>query len=205
MDIIKCPVKFTNDAIEFITGSEFMDIELRPKQKQIIEDLFYSFKDNGKPKYNEAVVVCGVRSGKSMISALIAAFLTHKLLAMDDPSGELGLRRGQRLTAGFVGATQGQAQLTAYAYFASVIAVNPWWVKYTTYLKEREAAGEDTLFKQSISSILFIEKNISIQALSAESNDWYGLDSYFMVFDEIARLNFEIASHAYSTLERSTK
>lgn len=59
--IIKCPVKFTDDALEFLTGSEFMDQELRPKQQLVIEDLFYSFKENGKPKYTEAILILGMR------------------------------------------------------------------------------------------------------------------------------------------------
>ena len=207
MNTIKCPVKFTNDAIEFITGSEFMDIELRPKQKQIIEDLFYSFKDNGKPKYNEAVVVCGVRSGKSVISALISEFLTHKLLAMDNPSIELGQKKGQQLTAGFVGATSYQAIQTAYSYFASDMNHNSWWVKYIDYLLEREKAGEGKgqLYQQSKQSINFREKNICIQTISAGSSNLSGLVSYSMVFDELSRFEEDTVNQVYHTLERSTK
>lgn len=59
--IIKCPVKFTSDILEFLESSDFMDLELRPTQKTIIEDLFYAFHPDGTPKYREAVVISGMR------------------------------------------------------------------------------------------------------------------------------------------------
>lgn len=61
---VRCPVKFTQDPMEFMESSEYMDLELRPVQKQVIEDLFMSFNDNGSPKYGEAVLICGMRGGK---------------------------------------------------------------------------------------------------------------------------------------------
>ena len=59
--IITCPVKFTNDPLEFLEGSEFMAVKLRPIQRQIIVDLFLTPDDKGKNKYTEATVICGMR------------------------------------------------------------------------------------------------------------------------------------------------
>jgi hypothetical protein len=58
---VKCPVKFTSDVFEFMESSEFMNIELRPIQRIIIEDMYNTFDDNGLPKYNQGVVISGMR------------------------------------------------------------------------------------------------------------------------------------------------
>lgn len=57
--IIKCPVSFTDDPIEYAT--DFIKYRLKPIQKRLLEDLFANNDANGKPKYTEAVFIAGMR------------------------------------------------------------------------------------------------------------------------------------------------
>src|SRR5271157_6129983 len=57
-NIVRCPVSFTEDPIEYAT--KFLEYKLKPAQKMVLEDLFSSGA-NGKPLYKEAVLVCGMR------------------------------------------------------------------------------------------------------------------------------------------------
>ena len=62
--IIKCPVRFTNDMIEYCESKEFLNLKLRTLQKKFLEEMF-SVNENNFPIYNEGVLCCGMRSGKS--------------------------------------------------------------------------------------------------------------------------------------------
>ena len=56
----KCPVRFTEDPIEYCESKEYLGVTLRPIQKQFIEDL-YSLNDKGKPNFSEGVLISGMR------------------------------------------------------------------------------------------------------------------------------------------------
>ena len=59
-----CPVRFTEDPIEYCESKEYLGIHLRPLQKAFILDL-YSTDDKGHQKYEEGILVAGMRGGKS--------------------------------------------------------------------------------------------------------------------------------------------
>jgi len=62
--IIKCPVNFTEDIIEYVESPEFLGMTLRPLQRKFLEELFYVNPD-GSYKYEQGVMCCGMRGGKS--------------------------------------------------------------------------------------------------------------------------------------------
>lgn len=198
--IVKCPVKFTSDPFEFLTGSEFMDGELTPVQATIIEDMYNTFLDDEhkKPKFTECVVLCGMRSGKSVIASLACAFQTQLLLAMDDPAAQLGQMAGYQLTAQFVATSEMQSKQTAYAAFNASILSNKWWKAYIGYLQDREInEGREKLYRWAERHIFFREKNVIIKSLHSNSASLAGMTSYFVAFDEMSR--FKVSENTIPT------
>jgi len=186
--VIKCPVEFTDDPFEYIES--YLGYKLRKVQRIIIEDLFSVDSETQTPIYDEAVVVAGMRSGKSVLGGMIGSFLLHKLLAMDDPGLELDQLPGQMLSAEYIATTEKQSQKTAYASFVTIITTTPWWRKYIGYLKEREVSeGKETLFKHYVQSVTFLEKNLEVLSLHSNSSSIAGLTAFFVCFDEMSRFN----------------
>ena len=58
VQVVKCPVTFTNDPLEYAEG--FLQYKLKPVQRQVLEDLFTIGAD-GMPVYNHAVFISGMR------------------------------------------------------------------------------------------------------------------------------------------------
>lgn len=185
--IIKCPVPFTSDPIEYATS--YLGYTLKPLQKQVLEDLF-SVDTKGKPKYSEAVLVCGMRSSKSVCAGIIGSFLAQMLLSFDDPGRHLGQVPGQKLSAEYIATSEQQSQKTAYASCETVILNSPWWKKYLSYLAERELTeGKETLFQCHAKRIAFVEKNVEIVSLHSNSQSLAGLTAFFVCFDEMSRFD----------------
>ena len=70
---------------EFIEGDKFLQSKLRPLQRKFLEDL-YAIDKKGNPVNDTGVFIAGMRGGKSMLAAYVAAFQLHRLLALDDPA-----------------------------------------------------------------------------------------------------------------------
>ena len=127
-------------------------------------------------------------SGKSLIAGLIGSFLTHKLLAMDNPGIDLGQAYGQLLSAEFIATSETQSQKTAFAKCKAFIEESPWWRKYVQYLIDREAKeGKETLFVNYSKVIRFPEKKVEILSLHSNSRSLAGLTAFFVCFDEMSR------------------
>jgi phage terminase large subunit-like protein len=77
-----CPVSFTENIIEYCESEHYLGAHLRELQKDFLNDLF-SLDSTGYPRYDTGVIIAGMRGGKSMMAAMIASFILHKLLAMD--------------------------------------------------------------------------------------------------------------------------
>ena len=73
-------------------AEKVLNLKLRPKQKEIVEKFFIKDKD-GKPKYQEYMLVCGKKGGKTFLTAAINLILVYKLLLVekffDNPKWEI--------------------------------------------------------------------------------------------------------------------
>lgn len=184
---IKCPVDFTDDPIEYVEG--FLKYRLKKVQRLILTDLF-SVDSNNNPVYKEAVVIAGMRSGKSVIGGVIGSFLLQKLLGMDDPGAQLGQLPGQKFSAEYIATSEQQSKQTAFSNFETIITTTPWWRKYISYLCDRETTeGKETLYQHHMRSINFPEKNLEILSLHSNSASIAGLTAFFVCFDEMSRFD----------------
>lgn len=199
--IIKCPVKFTEDPFEYIEG--YLGYTLRPFQKTIIEDIF-SVDEKGKPLFSTAVLILGMRSGKTLINSVVGSYILHKMLSLDDPAKECGQIPHYKLSGCFVANSEQQSKQTAYASFENILMSTDWWRKYIFYLQEREASeGKETLFQQSQKKIYFKEKNLEILSLHSNSASLAGVSSFFYSFEEICRMDVS-SENTQSASEKRT-
>ena len=213
--IVKCPVKFTNDIIEYCESSEFLNIKLKPLQKLFLETIL-SKDDNGIQIFNEGCLCVGMRAGKSFTSALLATGMTQMLLQHQSPAEVFGLIGGTRLTAQFIASSEAQAKETAYAAADTIISYRDYWRKYIAYLQEREIneKGKETLFQHNSRSIEFKEQNLALLSLNSSSSAMAGKSSYIAIMDELSRFGMSetnvqtksetrTAEAVYSTVSRS--
>lgn len=204
---IECPVRFTTDPIEFVEGDDFLRSSLRPLQRDFLSDL-YSLNEQGNPVYDTGVFIAGMRGGKSMLSAYIAAFQLHMLLALDDPAKHFHQQKGQRLTIQFIAASEAQAKETAYAAFEGLIEETYWFEKYIWWLKQREVAeglGSGSLYEKLTSKIEFYEKRVAALSLHSNSAALAGKTSACCVFDELSRFDVSEGSTQTKTEKRSAQ
>ncbi|HRZ18954.1 MAG TPA: hypothetical protein P5136_02765 [Methanofastidiosum sp.] len=210
----RCPVPFTEDPFEYIEG--YLQYKLRPLQRTVIEDLF-SVDEKGFPKYDTSILIIGMRAGKSFLNSVIASFLLHKLLAMEDPAAQLGQVPHYKLSGSFVANSEQQSKQTAYSSFENIINSTPWWRKYIGWLRERElVTGKESLFVQTQRRIYFPEKNLEVLSLHSNSQSLAGLTAFFVSFEEISRADIvqgaiqdqtekRTANAVFYTASRSTK
>lgn len=186
---IKCPVKFTDDILEYVESPDYLDMRLRPLQKKFIEELF-SRDEKGRYKYEQGVMCCGMRGGKTVTAALIVTFMTQYMLQFDQPAQHFGQVPGTRLTAQVIASSEVQSQETAYAAVNTIINYSPWWNRYLAYLVEREEVeGKFTLYQKLKLAIEFPRKNIAILCLHSNSAALAGKTSYCVVLDELSRFD----------------
>ena len=213
--IIKCPVRFTNDIIEYCESKEFIGMTLKPLQKKFIEEIF-SVDSNNFPNYNEGVLCAGMRSGKSWTAAFIATGMTQMLLQEDNPAQKFGLAVGTRITCQSLASSEIQSKETAFAAIKSIVTYSTYWKKYKQWLIDRENNGEgkESLFQSLNQTIEFKEKNIAIMSLNSSSSSLAGKSSYLVILDELSRLatiegsvqgktENRTAEAVYSTVSRS--
>jgi len=75
---------------ELDIAKNVLNVHLRPKQKQIVREFFQKDKD-GKPLYQEFMLVCGKKGGKTFITVVINLILVYKWILMEDPYKKFGI------------------------------------------------------------------------------------------------------------------
>lgn len=78
-----CPVKFTEDPIEYSESTEYLGMKLRPLQRNFIIDL-YSLNAQGKPNFTEGVFIAGMRGGKCNRKGTLILMLDGTLRKVED-------------------------------------------------------------------------------------------------------------------------
>ena len=187
---IKIPIKFTEDIIEFIESKDYLNTVLFPLQKKFIED-FYSVDALGYPKFDEAVLISGMRSGKTVCAAFVAMYQTMRMLSDNPPEIVSKQLRGDSFTCECIASTSAQANQTIYSKIESLMDYNPYLIKYVEYLQQREEVekGKGTLFAKFQERIEFKEHNVQILSLHSNSASLSGLTAYAVIIDELSRFD----------------
>lgn len=142
------------------------------------------------PQYNELIGVAGMRSGKTVLSAVICAYELHCDLLLENPQKSWGLIPGQEIYY-TVCTTQGeQAKDTIFAAIDGLISNSPWFIRYISAIRRQAQECKvpiDTLFTKTLTSIRFLHKQLFIDLTGTNSAGIAGKTRKVVVMDEIAR------------------
>lgn len=161
--------------------------------------------------YNELIGVVGMRGGKSVLVACLAAAILHELLCVDNLQEKLGLVRSQEVDGAFVAASGEQASETIYGHFRGFYDESPWFQEYKKRLLDLEITDPNlrrgSLYWETDKYILFKEKHIRVKSLTSNSGSIAGKTRIFAVIDELSRMDAgeskRSATEVYRVLKRS--
>ena len=95
---------------------------LYPKQEEVLVE----FYDSGKP-YTECVLVIGMRSGKTLLSSVMATYEAFQLINLGKPCAYYGLPKGSEIFIFNVAVSEQQAKDTVFAHIKARIDSSEWW------------------------------------------------------------------------------
>lgn len=186
LEYMRTVIKGRMDPV-WLVESEF-DINLYPKQAELMHD-FYA----GKKKH--LTLACGMRSGKSVLAATIAAYEYWYMLTLPQPQVYYGLLKNQPLFISVVSTSEKQALDSIFTNAANHIEESDFFQTWT----DARVKGTEITSKS---------KNITMRALSSWATTAVGRSNKCVVFDELA--NFEDTNgkrgawEIYSRLSKST-
>lgn len=170
---------------------EFICPRCGATQYELIYDGFF-------PRYNEMIVLAGMRSGKSFLGAHIGGYFEHMLITW----GMRGKGHIQRMLhqeksewfeVTFAASTATQAQQTIYAKYREMRNNSPWLNKYVQWVQDEEktqsAAGKDKWkYKSNDDAILDGWLQVRFNRIASDSAGVAGKTRIMASIDEWARL-----------------
>lgn len=152
-------LEFFHNELVFFEGSKAgQTFALEMWQASIVANLFGWKRPDGTRRYREAFIFCGRKNGKTPLIAGILAYMAYK---DDEPGAQL-----------YSAAADHQQAALIYRHLFGMITKNP-------------ALMQKTKIYTSYKSMEFPEKDGVYRALSAEAYTKDGLNSSFIVVDEL--------------------
>ena len=138
-----------------------------PAQERIF-DTFY----NPELHYKELELICGRKSGKSIMSTTLLLYEIYKLLALiDDPQAYYGLMSKDHIYCMLVGPSKEQVQDVGFGYIKSFAKSSPYLRNFIVNETNEE---------------LEFDKNIVVKVLTSSSRSGRGYAAITIIYDEIA-------------------
>lgn len=145
---------------------------LSPMQEQIF-DTFYDPVKN----YKELLLICGRKSGKSMLCTILLLFEVYKMLVhIKNPQEYYGLARNKKIMFQLLGSNRDQAQQVSFDYIRSFATSSP-------YLRDK--------IKNQTNESLEFENNLVAQVYNCSARSARGQSSAIVLMDEICHWIFE--------------
>lgn len=169
---------------------------LFPRQESLLID-FFEMVDTGKPKYKDAVICWGMRSGKTTWASIGATFIGYKLIQMGNPCAFYGLPPGTEIFIINVAASDRQAKDTVFAHIKARFDNSEWWKAQKKIPRHNEI-----VYPVGDGRVIFRSEHSNSASLA-------GKNVICSVFDEMARLKqtggAASAEMVYDTLSRGAK
>jgi len=183
-------LKATLDPLYFV--DYILKFKLFPKQAEILEEFY-------KGPYNELVAICGMRSGKTRLAAVISLYETFKLIQLGNPAEHYNLAPGQAIFIINTATSKEQASDTVFAADKELVHHSP-------YFKSLIETGE---CKERYNELIFPDPNVIIRSAHANSSSLVGHTAKLVLFDELARFKDTKGNasgwNVYHSLSRSVK
>ena len=161
--------------------------------------------------HNTMIGVVGMRSGKSMCTAMICASYLHEVLCVTNLQEKYGLAGTQVLDGTFAAAAGKQASETVWGQFKGLYESSPWFQNYRTQMMDTEIADPSLrrghLYRETDTSIYFREHRIRLSSVTSNSSTQAGRTRLFAVIDELSRFDSgsskRSATEVYRALDNS--
>src|SRR3972149_1495917 len=162
---------------EFLEDEDFVPTQdaPRPFNKKLLIDIFDSFKtwkefeDLGR--FEEALYIAGIGSGKSYVSSMAIAYIIYRLLCLRDPQKYFGFAKGTKIAFINISKSFSQAKDIVFGELKNRIDNNRWFQKY--YPPDSR-----------IKSKLRLPKNLFILPLGSNEEAPLGYNIFGAVIDE---------------------
>jgi hypothetical protein len=169
-------------------------------------------KNKELPAYQEAAVCAGQRSAKSHISAMLAAYIVHRYLKLQNPVQLMGLVQATTLHGTFVALTYAQARDTLWEPFSEYLSNSPWFQAYHSLLDtySEKYKGEE-IYKVKDTFILYRHRGLLLYPSGPNMKTLRGRTRIFCEIDELGWFDNSAeknkvkdnANEVYIALERS--
>lgn len=168
--------------------------------------------NSGKLKpYQELAGCAGQRGAKSHLVAMIAAYILHRFLKLQNPIQLFGLNAGTILHGTFVALTYAQAKETLWDPFYEYLSESPWFSAYHAMLDSYGEQYGEELYRFKDTFILYRHRKLLMYASGPNKKTLRGRTRFFGAIDEIGWFNNDAqkkkvkddASEVYIALERS--
>jgi hypothetical protein len=170
--------------------------------------------------YNQMHLVCGMRSGKSSVAAMIGTYVEHRLINIGHSfpggiSSYFNQLPRQPFEMTFTAATEVQAADTIWARFVAIRGSSPWFDRYIRWIKSLEMrqttvnGARPWTYEERDKYIINGFLNLKINSLNSSSSGMAGRTRVVAFIDELARFDGKDSSRsadeAYRVLENSLR
>ncbi len=162
------------------------------------------------PRYSECALLIGQRGFKSSTTAMLMAYLLHRLLKLQDPPRVYGLLPNTSLNFTFTALTFNQAKLIIYREFYNFINQSPWFQAYHEMLDGYEHTLGQELYKFTDTLFHYRHRGIIGQVAAPDMKTGRGFTRIAATIDELGWFTFDKAEaikinadEVYITLKRS--
>lgn len=166
-----------------------------PVQRELTYSLYQHRYDPAAEQMRKAIIVAGMRSGKTAWASMVSCYEYWDCITMSDPASYYGLLSQQEIFISVVSTSEKQAMDGVYGNIANMLEASEWM---------------NTWFKLRVSNdkVTCEDKNVTLQTLSSWATTAVGRGNRCVVFDELD--SFEQTSgkrgawEIYSRLKKST-
>jgi len=160
-----------NEPTFFVEDKHFLGERMFPMQKEIMNEFY-------KGKYQQLVVIAGMRSGKTRLGVFFLLYELFKLLCLDNAVQHYNLAKGEKIYLLAVSYKEDQAYDTILTPLKSELDNSPFFKQFRYRLVENEIRFD----------------NFTIRVFGANSLGNVGRTAKAVMFDELARYKYEQVS-----------
>jgi hypothetical protein len=146
------------------------------------------FKAGTLYAYQELAGLAGQRVGKSLITAALSAYLTHKVLKLQDPSRVYGILN-TTLVGTLVGLTYNAAYEQLWLPYKNFLETSPFFIAYHEMLKSVGDRHGEELYKLGQTGVHYHHRNHLVYPSGPNKKTLRGKTRIFAAIDEMDFFN----------------
>lgn len=170
-----------------------------------------AFAKGRLPLYSELAISAGQRSGKSAVTAMLAAYILHRMLKLPSPNEVYGLARSNVFHGTFVALTYAQSKDTLWDPFYGNLLESPWFQQYHQMLNDHHERTGEELHRLNDTFVSYKHRRLIMYPAGPDKRTLRGRTRFFSSIDELGWFDNSSdsskvkmsANEVYIALERS--